>query len=68
MMFDLFESIQSREFTPINFLSTSEWKLLGKRPDSNLKFSCEEVIDVEDKDDIQYIYKYLVAKSTKIRV
>ena len=61
MMFDLFERIYRREFPHINFLLKLEWKRLGKHPDSDLKISTAEVMDVDDRDDILYNQQYLVA-------
>ena len=67
MMLELFEKINSREFSPINFLLKSEWNRWGKRPASGLNFSSAEVIDVEDRYKILYSQQYLVAPSTKRR-
>ena len=63
-MFEPFESIHQRAFTPINFLSKSEWNLWGRRPASALDNSRADVIDVDDKDNIPYNQHYLVAAST----
>ena len=51
-MFDPLARIQNSAFPPIIFLSKSEWNRLVNCPDSELKISSAEVIDVEDKDDI----------------
>ena len=67
MMFDLFESIQRRAFPPINFLSKSGWKRLGKCPASDFKVSSAEVMDVDDRDYIPYNQHYIDATSTKSR-
>ena len=68
IIFDLLARIQHSAFSPTSFLSNSEWNRLGKCPTSYLKFSSEEVIDVEDKDYIPYSQLYLVSTSTKSRV
>ena len=67
MVFDPFESIQSRALPPINFLSNLEWKHLGKRPTYYLDFFSAEVMDVDDREDIPYNQQYIVDTSTKIR-
>ena len=61
MMFDMFERIQRREFSPINFLLNLEWKCLGKRTASYLGFSSAEVMDISDRDNIPYNHQYIVA-------
>ena len=60
-MSDTLARVQKSAFPHISFLSKLEWKLLGNCPDSDLEFSSAECIDVEDKYDIPYIQKYLVA-------
>ena len=64
IMFEPFESIHWRAFTPINFLLKSEWNIWGRRPTSALNNSSADVIDVDDKDDIPYNQQYLVATCT----
>ena len=48
-MFELLESIQHRDLPLMNFLSKSEWNLLGKCPAYYLKFYRVDVMDVDDK-------------------
>ena len=67
MMLEPFERIQSRKFPPINFMSKLECNRLGKLPASDLNCSSVEVIDVDDRDNIPYSQKYLVATSNKMR-
>ena len=52
VMFELLTMIQPKSFPPMNFLSKSEWNLLGKSPASDLKVSRSNVLYVEDKEDI----------------
>ena len=54
MMLEPFESIQRREFPLINFRSKSEWNRWSKHPTSNLNCYTAEVINVDDRVDIQY--------------
>ena len=48
-------------------LSKSEWNLLGNCPESDLKDSRVDVMDVEEKDEIPQSQQYLVTTPTKIR-
>ena len=67
IMLEPFDSIHQRAFTPINFLSKSEWNLWGRHPTSALNGSNADVIDVDDNDVISYNQHYLVATSTSSR-
>ena len=68
IMFDPLARIQRSSFTPISFLPKSEWNRLDNFPDSDLKFSSEEVFDVDDKGGIPYIQKFIFATSTNSRL
>ena len=54
IMFEPFDSTHRRAFPPINFLSKLECNLWGRHPASVLNNSSADVINVDDKDDIQY--------------
>ena len=53
-MFDTLEIIQRSAFPSIVFLLKTDWDRLGNCPASDLKFSCVEFIDVENKNEILY--------------
>ena len=66
-MLEPFDNFHRRVFSPINFLSKSEWNLWVRRPASALNCSSAKVIDVYDSEDIPYSQQYLVATSTSSR-
>ena len=68
IMFEAFESIHQRAFSPINFLSKLEWNIWGRRPTSAFNNSNTDVIDVDDKEDIPYNQQYLVVTTTSNNV
>ena len=67
VMLEPFNIIHRMAFSPISFLSKSEWNRWGRHPTSTLNCSSAEVLDVDDIGDILHIQQYLVAMSTIIR-
>ena len=67
-MFELLANIHRNDFTLMSFLLKYKCKQRGNLPESNLKASRADETESEDKEDIPYNQKYLVATITRRRV